>query len=190
MSGVLLGHLRESASVALGDYPTLFGDASGQPYGDRVRRLIVSTTTVTLGGGLGALVQPGPRPVAVVVVGLVAAAGVYWPALGIPAVLSVTLAYFALPGVSVPPHMGTTAAGGLLAVLLVVAVWPVRASPAAPQGRGGGRYGGPDRDGGALGGAAGRRERRDGPPPAEVRTAPQAGGVGRPSPGTVSGRRR
>ncbi|GAA4181521.1 hypothetical protein GCM10022252_06050 [Streptosporangium oxazolinicum] len=126
MFGVLLGHLQEGASVALGGYLTLFGDAPGQPYGDRVRRLLVTTTTVTCGVGLGELVRPGPWPVAVVVVGLVAAAGVYWPALGTPAVLSVTLTYFAPPGMSAPLHLGTTAAGGLLAVLLVVAVWPVR----------------------------------------------------------------
>ncbi|MEU8377934.1 FUSC family protein [Streptosporangium sp. NPDC048865] len=125
-AGVLLGDLREGASVALGGYLTLFGDAPGQPYGDRVRRLFLSTATVTLGVGLGALVQPAPWPVAVAVVGLVAAACVYWPALGVPAVLSVTLTYFALPGMSVPLHLGTTAAGGLLAVLLVVTVWPVR----------------------------------------------------------------
>ncbi|WP_436758671.1 FUSC family protein [Streptosporangium sp. V21-05] len=126
MLGVLLGHLQMGASVALGGYLTLFGDAPGRPYGDRVRGLLVTTTAVTLGVGLGALIQAGPPPVAVVVVGLVAAAGVYWPALGTPAVLSVTLAYFALPGMGVPLHMGVTAAGGLLAVLVVVAVWPVR----------------------------------------------------------------
>ncbi|MEV4382421.1 FUSC family protein [Streptosporangium sp. NPDC049644] len=124
--GVLLGRLEEGASVALGGYLTLFGDAPGQLYGDRVRRLLTTTATVTLGSGLGALIHPHPWPIAAVVVGLVAAAGIYWRALGIPAVLSVTLTYFAPSGMGVLLHMGASACGGLLAVLAVMAIWPLR----------------------------------------------------------------
>ncbi|WP_030916952.1 FUSC family protein [Streptosporangium amethystogenes] len=124
--GVLLGRLAEGASVALGGYLTLFGDAPGQLYGDRVRGLLTTTTTVTLGSGLGALIHPHPWPIAAVVVGLVAAAGIYWRALGIPAILSVTLAYFAPSTMGVLLHMGASACGGLLAVLTVMTIWPLR----------------------------------------------------------------
>ncbi|WP_433371163.1 FUSC family protein [Streptosporangium sp. CA-115845] len=124
--GVLLGRLAEGASVALGGYLTLFGDAPGQLYGDRVRRLLTTTATVTLGSGLGALIHPHPWPIAAVVVGLVAAAGIYWRALGIPAILSVTLTYFGSSTMGVLFHMGASACGGLLAVLMVMTIWPLR----------------------------------------------------------------
>ncbi|SNS92651.1 Uncharacterized membrane protein YccC [Streptosporangium subroseum] len=123
--GVLSGHVHEGAATALGGYLAVFGDAPGLPYGERVRKLLLATVMVTLGVGLGGLIQPYPWPAAVVV-GLVAAASVYWAVLGIPAVLAVVLAYFAPSGLSLPLHMAVTAAGGLLVTLLVVVVWPVR----------------------------------------------------------------
>ncbi|MEU7990216.1 FUSC family protein [Streptosporangium canum] len=125
VAGVMLGHVPQGAAMALGGYLTVFGDAPGLPYGERARKLLVATLMVTLGSGLGALIQPYPW-VAAVVVGLVAMAGGYWPVISISAVLSVALTYFAPPGLSVPAHMEVTAAGGLLMTLLLVGLWPVR----------------------------------------------------------------
>ncbi|MDP9847362.1 FUSC family protein [Streptosporangium lutulentum] len=123
--GVLSGRIHEGAAMALGGYLAVFGDAPGLPYGARARKLLLATAVVTLGVGLGGLIQFHPWP-AVVVVGLVVAAGTYWSVLGIPAMLAVVLAYFAPSALSPPFHMAITAAGGLLVTLLVVVVWPVR----------------------------------------------------------------
>ncbi|MEV4180147.1 FUSC family protein [Streptosporangium canum] len=125
VAGVMLGQVPQGAAMALGGYLTVFGDAPGLPYGERARKLVVATLMVTLGSGLGALIQPYPW-VAAVVVGLVAMAGGYWPVISISSVLSVALTYFAPPGMSVPAHMEITAAGGLLMTLLLVGLWPVR----------------------------------------------------------------
>ncbi|MEV7908483.1 hypothetical protein AB0P04_43520, partial [Streptomyces anulatus] len=123
--GVVTGHVREGAAAALGGYLTVFGDAPGLPYGARARKLLLTTLMATLGVGLGQLVQPWPW-LAVVVVGLVAAAGAYWPVISIPSVLAVTLTYFAPSGSGLLVHMAITAAGGLLVTALLVVLWPVR----------------------------------------------------------------
>lgn len=125
LSGVLLGHPREGAAMALGGYLTVFGDAPGLPYGERTRKLLTTALMITLGAGLGQLIQPWPW-LAVVVVGLVAAAGAYWQVISIPSVLALALTYFAPPGTGVPVHMAITAAGGLLVTALLVVLWPVR----------------------------------------------------------------
>ncbi|WP_406319294.1 FUSC family protein [Streptosporangium sp. NBC_01639] len=123
--GVVLGHVPQGAAMALGGYLTIFGDAPGLPYGERTRKLLVATLMVTLGTGLGALIQPYPWP-AVAVVGLAAMAGAYWPMISISSVLAVVLSYFAPSSMSAPAHMGVAAAGGLLMTLLLVGLWPVR----------------------------------------------------------------
>ncbi|GAA4235521.1 putative membrane protein YccC [Streptosporangium album] len=123
--GVVSGHVPQGAAVALGGYLTTFGDAPGLPYGERIRKLLVATLLVTLGSGLGALIQPYPWP-AVAVMGLVAMASAYWPVISISSVLAVALSYFSPASMSAPAHMGVTAAGGLLMTLLLVGLWPVR----------------------------------------------------------------
>ncbi|WP_433249692.1 FUSC family protein [Streptosporangium sp. CA-135522] len=123
--GVRLGHVPQGAAMALGGYLTAFGDAPGLPYGERARKLLVAALMVTLGSGLGALIQPHPWPAAVVV-GLVAMAGGYWPVISVSSVLAVALTYFAPSDMSVPVHMGITAAGGLLMTSFLVVLWPVR----------------------------------------------------------------
>ncbi|MDP9863579.1 MULTISPECIES: FUSC family protein [Streptosporangium] len=123
--GVVLGRVPQGAAAALGGYLTVFGDAPGLPYGERARKLLVATLMVTLGSGLGALMQPHPWP-AVAVMGLVALAGGYWPVISVSSMLAVALAYFAPAGMSVPVRMELAAAGGLLMTLLLVVLWPVR----------------------------------------------------------------
>ncbi|MEV7009576.1 FUSC family protein [Streptosporangium sp. NPDC051022] len=125
LSGVAVGHVRQGAVMALGAYLTVFGDAPGLPYGTRARKLLTTAFMVTLGTGLGQLIQPWPW-LAVVVVGLVAAASAYWRVIGMSAVLAVTLSYFAPSGVGPVVHMAFTAAGGLLVTVLLLALWPVR----------------------------------------------------------------
>ncbi|MEV8636111.1 FUSC family protein [Streptosporangium sp. NPDC051023] len=125
VAGVVTGHVREGAVMALGGYLTVFGDAPGLPYGERARKLLLTAFMVTLGTGLGQLIQPWPW-LAVVVVGLVAAAGAYWPVISVPSVLAVTLTYFAPSSTGPLVHMEIAAAGGLLATALLVALWPVR----------------------------------------------------------------
>ncbi|MFF5209981.1 FUSC family protein [Streptosporangium sp. NPDC000396] len=123
--GLFLGRPHEGAAMALGGYLTAFGDAPGLPYGERTRKLFVSALMVTLGVGLGRLIQPYPW-LGVVVVGLVATAGAYWQVISISTVLAVALTYFAPVNIGVPVHIAVTAAGGLLVALLVVLLWPVR----------------------------------------------------------------
>ncbi|GAA3109040.1 FUSC family protein [Streptosporangium carneum] len=125
LAGVVGGHVREGVAAALGGYLTVFGDAPGLPYGERARKLLVTTLMATLGTGLGQLLQPWPW-LAVFAIGLVAAAGAYWPVISVPAVLAVTLTYFAPSGAALITHMAITAAGGLLITALLVVLWPVR----------------------------------------------------------------
>ncbi|MER7128879.1 FUSC family protein [Streptosporangium saharense] len=125
VAGVLSGHVREGAAAALGGYLTVFGDSPGLPYGARARKLLLTALMATLGVGLGQLIQPWPW-LAAVVIGLVAASGAVWPVINTPAVLAVTLTYFAPMGMSLPARMAITAAGGLLITALVLVLWPVR----------------------------------------------------------------
>lgn len=123
--GVVLGYVREGAAMALGGYLTAFGDAPGLPYGERARKLLATALVVTLGVGLGRLIQPWPW-LAVVVVGLAAAAGASWPVISVPSILALTLTYFAPAAGGVPAAMAITAAGGLLITALLLVLWPVR----------------------------------------------------------------
>ncbi|MFD0891760.1 hypothetical protein ACFQ08_45025, partial [Streptosporangium algeriense] len=50
----------------------------------------------------------------------------FWPVISTPAVLAVTLTYFAPSGAGLLAHMAITAAGGLLITALVLVLWPVR----------------------------------------------------------------
>ncbi|MEU7893623.1 FUSC family protein [Nonomuraea sp. NPDC049152] len=122
--GALSGRPRDGAVVALGAYFTAFGDTYGLPYGERAKTLSRTVPLLVVGFWLGSFLALNPWA-AVLGVGLVAAAGAQWKAIGLPPVLAVVSGFYGglPPGVGPPLMMGL---GGILYCALALALWPAR----------------------------------------------------------------
>lgn len=121
---LVVGHPHMAGLIALGAYFTAFGDTYGKPYGARAKTLAVTLVLNAAGFWLGSLLAPHPW-LAVVAVGLVAAAGSQWRIVGIPPILSTVVGFYdAIPVALAPPLL--IAAGGVFFTVMALAPWPWR----------------------------------------------------------------
>ncbi|RSN01117.1 hypothetical protein DMB42_39660 [Nonomuraea sp. WAC 01424] len=124
LAGVLAGRPQSGAFLALGAYLTAFGDTYGQPYASRARFMAVKIVLIAAGCWLGLFLAHRPW-LAVLALGLVAAAGGRWRTVGTPPAFAlVTGFYLAVPAGFGPPELMVL--GGLLYAVAALSLWPLR----------------------------------------------------------------
>ncbi|MGW4472792.1 FUSC family protein [Nonomuraea sp. NPDC004354] len=121
--GALAGRPREGAVVALGAYLTAFGDSYGKPYGERAKSLFGTVPLLVVAFWFGIFLAGYPWA-AVFGVGLAAAAGAQWKAIGTPPVLAVVVGFYSGLPLGLAPAL-LTGLGGLLYCAITLAPWPL-----------------------------------------------------------------